>query len=77
MANLTITINEEALKKARMRALEQGTSINALLREYLESYAGVRGEQQKAVREIIALSCASKSRRGQRKWNREDLYERQ
>jgi len=77
MANLTITVEDEALKKARMRALEQGISVNALLREYLESYAGVRSEQLKAVREIIALSRASESRRGQRKWKREELYERQ
>jgi len=76
MANLTITVEDEALKKARMRALEQGISVNALLREYLESYAGVRSEQQKAVREIIALSRTSESCRGQRKWNREELYER-
>lgn len=77
MANLTITVEDETLKKARMRALEHGISVNGLLREYLESYAGVRSEQLKAVREIIALSRASKSRRGERKWNREELYERQ
>lgn len=77
MVNLTITVEDEALKKARMRALEQGISVNALLREYLESYAGVRSEQLNAVREIIALSRTSESRRGQRKWKREELYERQ
>ncbi len=40
MANLTITIDERLLKQARMRALEDGTSVNALLRTYLERYAG-------------------------------------
>ncbi len=30
MANLTITVDEQTLKKARMRALEEGTSVNAL-----------------------------------------------
>jgi plasmid stability protein len=36
MSNLTITIDEETLRRARIRALEQGTSVNALLRDYLE-----------------------------------------
>ena len=35
MANLTITIDDELLRRARLRALEQGTSVNALLRDYL------------------------------------------
>ena len=39
MANLTITIEDDLLKKARIRALEQGTSVNALLRDYLVAYA--------------------------------------
>lgn len=41
MANLTITVDDRLLKQARMRALEDGTSVNALLRSYLERYAGV------------------------------------
>ena len=40
MANLTITVDDQMLKKARRRALEQGTSVNALLRQYLGRYAG-------------------------------------
>jgi predicted HicB family RNase H-like nuclease len=40
MANLTITVDEDVLKKARLRALQQGVSVNALLRDYLARYAG-------------------------------------
>jgi hypothetical protein len=36
MTNLTITVDEQTLKRASMRALEEGTSVNAVLREYLE-----------------------------------------
>ena len=39
MANLTITLDEESLKKARIRALKGETSVNALLREFFDSYA--------------------------------------
>ncbi len=76
MGNLTITVDEESLKKARMRALQEGTSVNALLREFLDSYAGVRRGQREAVGKIVALSRKSKSRRGGRTWTRNDLYER-
>lgn len=76
MGNLTITVDEESLKKARIRALQEGTSVNALLREFLDSYAGVRREQQEAVSRVAALSRNSKSRRGGRAWTRDDLHER-
>ncbi len=76
MANLTITIDEEVLKKARIRALEQGTSVNAVLREYLEGYAGVRESRDAATVELLALSRRARSRRGSRRWSRDELYER-
>ena len=55
MGNLTIAIDEESLKKARIRALHEGTSVNALLREFLDSYAGVRREQKRPPRRIASL----------------------
>lgn len=76
MANLTIAIDDEALKKARLKALEQGTSVNALLRDYLESYAGVHGRQQQAARVILGLASRSRSRSGGASWTRDDLHER-
>ena len=66
MANLTITIDEATLKKARIRALEQNTSVNRILREYLEVYAGVRRDQKDSINKIITLSNASASRRGKK-----------
>ena len=40
MANLTLTIDDDVLLRARQRALEHGTSVNALVREYLEGFVG-------------------------------------
>ena len=37
MANLTIAIEDDILKKARLKAVEDGTSVNAVLREFLAS----------------------------------------
>jgi hypothetical protein len=76
MANLTITVDEEALKKARIRAPQEGTSVNALLSQFVDAYAGVNREQRHAIDRIAALSRSSGSRRGERTWTRDDLHER-
>ncbi|MBI4861347.1 MAG: hypothetical protein HY815_13980 [Candidatus Riflebacteria bacterium] len=77
MANLTITVDDDLLKRARIRALQQGTSVNALLRDYLTSYAG-QEEVQLALTELVEMARRSRSRsgRGGRKWTREELHER-
>lgn len=77
MANLTITVDDGTLKRARMRALEEDTSVNAVLRKYLEEYAGGRQEQIEAARRIIEASRESRSGSGPggREWKREDAYE--
>ena len=35
MTNLTLTVDETLLRKARILALERGTSVNALVREFI------------------------------------------
>lgn len=76
MANLTITVDKESLKKARIRALEEGTSVNAVLRDFLESYVGAQRARTNAVRRILTLSRQARSRRGGRTWSRDELHER-
>jgi len=63
-SNLTITVDEEALRRARVRALSHGTSVNALLRDYLEAYAGMRSDHRSAVRRLVRLSHTAGSKRG-------------
>lgn len=77
MTNLTITVDAQTLKRARMRALEEDTSVNAVLREYLEEYAGIRQEQLEAARRILedARKGGAGSGPGGRTWTREDAYE--
>jgi plasmid stability protein len=75
VSNLTLVIDEEVLRRARIRALERGTSVNALVREYIESFAG-EGEAERGLREFIASARRSPggSGPGGRQWRREDLY---
>jgi len=76
MANLTITVDDRLLRLARIKALEQGTSVNALLREYLEAYAGAADAQARALDDLLDLSASSASRRGDASWTRDDLHDR-
>lgn len=76
MANLTITVPEEVLKSARRRALEQGTSVNAVLRDYLSQFAGTQSAQANAAKRVLELSRIARSGRGKSRWTREDLHER-
>ena len=76
MANLTVTIDEEALRRARIRALQHGTSVNALLREYLEAY-GKDPALEQAMDEFLELAQVSQAGGASdgRTWTREDDHE--
>ena len=76
MANVTFAIDEDVLRRARIKAIEQNTSVNAVVREFLESYAG-KDEQEAAVREFLELAKRSRASSGPegRTWKREDIYE--
>ena len=76
MPNLTITVPEDLLKRARLRALEQGTSVNGILRDYLAAYTGARDQARQAVDTLLELSRRSASRRGRKRWTRDELHER-
>lgn len=76
MANITISVDREALKRARIRAIEDGTSVNAVLSEFLASYAGLSRERDEAIDSILAASRSARSAAGGRRWTREELHER-
>lgn len=74
--NLTITVDKEVLKRARIRALEQDTSVNAVLGDFLDSYAGVGSTKREAVDRLMGLSRDASSGRGNSAWTRNELHER-
>lgn len=76
MANLTLAIDDELLRRARIKALEEGTSVNALVRQRLEDYVAAPTPEA-ALADFLARarqSTASSGPRG-RTWTRDDLYE--
>ncbi len=77
MASLTVTVDPGVLRKARIRALEQGTSVNALVAEYLASYADLDDARVIVAEflEIARVAAASSGPMG-RTWRRDELYDR-
>jgi plasmid stability protein len=76
MANLTITVDDDVLRRARVRAAELGTSVNAVLREYMEQWTSVQDERRRAVDRILEGSKRSRASSGGRTWTRDELHER-
>jgi len=76
MPNLTISIPDHLLEKARKYAAQRGTSLNNLLREYLEELVGMNKEQlKKVLNDLLELSDRHTGKL--ERWKREDLYDRQ
>jgi plasmid stability protein len=91
MSNLTISLDEELIKRARVRAIQQGTSLSAKVREFLQQYANESDEQIRKQREDAAarlmatielataqtqpVAPAEPPPAGQRRTLRADLYD--
>ena len=76
MKNVTLSIDEQVLAAVRLYAAEHGTSLNQLIRAYLERTAK-RHDRSKAARlRIRELSEQSEARLGERLPAREGIHER-
>ena len=74
MANLTLAIDQSTLDKARERALAEKTSVNALVRDWLEKYASQRERAEKLIALMDEIYERNKPSSGGKKFNRDKLY---
>lgn len=72
--NVTISIEDHLLRRAREVARRRQQSLNALIRSYLESLAGERDGADVA-RELLQLMNESPGHSGGKRFRREDAYE--
>ena len=71
--NLTLSVDEQLIARARARADALGKSLNQLIRDYLQKLAG-EDDPTRSVEEFRRLSGKGHSR-GWR-FNRDELHER-
>lgn len=79
MTNLTISVDEEILKRARIRALKEDTSVNAVLGDYLKSYACLDELQRNrltALERVLRVADQHPIDRSGNPWGRDELHER-
>ena len=73
--NITLSVDDEVVAKARRRAEALGTSVNQLVREYLEQLAG-KSDLQKDAAEFTKLSRLANGNSKGWKFNRDEAHER-
>lgn len=76
MKNVTIAIDEALLRDARRIAAERSTSLNSLIREYLERLTDRESRARSARARIAELCRRSTAEVGERTWTRDELHER-
>jgi antitoxin component of RelBE/YafQ-DinJ toxin-antitoxin module len=73
--DLTVSVDEEVLEKARHVASARGTSVDQLVREYLASLCNREGNEEAARRFMELVKGSTYSSEG-RTFTREELHER-
>jgi hypothetical protein len=74
MRNITLSVEDATLEKARDAARKRGTSLNALIREYLKELAGTRN-RTRTVEHLRRLWRERAGHSGGRKISRDEAYE--
>lgn len=73
--NLTLSVDEHLVERARKLAESQGKSLNQLIREYLEELT-TPATIEEELKELRRLSAEGQGRSHGWKFNRQELYER-
>ena len=74
--NITLSADEKVIAKARAAAAAQGTTLNELIRRYMEQLAGMSDRQ--AIADEFVRLCREGAGRAPEGWkfNREEIHER-
>lgn len=75
MRNMTIALDDETFDASKAYAREHGTSVNAMIRQFLRATTAPASAQS-PVQGFLALSREAHGHSGGRRWTREELHER-
>ena len=73
--NVTLSIDDETLARVRELARRRGTSLNQLIRDYLDQLATDLSPEE-TLAELAHLWAGSSGDSGGRPWTRDELHER-
>jgi hypothetical protein len=72
--NITLSIDEQIVERAREKLRAVGKSLNHEIREHLQHLAGDNGQLERDIEFFVKTSGQGKPDPGW-KWNRDELYE--
>ena len=73
--NITLSMPEELIRRAKIEAAKRDLSISALVREALERELRVKDDAIRAGRRFLELAKKHPIEMPEKLWKREDLYE--
>ena len=72
--NVTLSLNDRVVAEARRIAQARGTSLNQMIRDYLQQLTGA--DDVEAVIAELSQRWADENYRSSSTWTREELHER-
>lgn len=76
MKNITVSLDDETHRRARIKAAELGVSVSALVKRYLTELGSSENEFERLKREEQALRSQITAFSAANRLSRDDLYER-
>lgn len=72
--NVTLAMPEKLLADMKVAAFQQGTSMNAVIRDLCEAYVGKARRKDDAREALLKLIDETKGEMGDGRFDREDTY---
>jgi hypothetical protein len=69
-------LDEDLLRAARKVAIDRNTSVNQMVRDYLERVVTETDQRQTALARLDEIFRTQRIQVGRRTWKRQDLHER-
>ena len=76
MKNITVAVDDEVYRAARMAAAERSTSVSALVRDYLRTLATRDGRQEEANAALFSAMDKTLGLRAADRQTRDDVHAR-
>ncbi len=77
MANVTMTLDDEIIKKVKKIAVEKNTTLTGIIRDYLIRLAKREDQRtEEVIEELAAIMNSGEVKIGNITWTRDELHER-
>lgn len=77
MSNITLSVNDDVIRRVRKVAIDKNTTLTHMVRDFLTAVAEREGtERLRATQQLEETFDAYGRDMGTRRWTREELHER-